>query len=219
MSRSLDLAYSIRRHSVALALFAALTTLLVSGVHLATDAAIKDNIRQAEYQQLASVVGDAAWEDGVRSLPFPLPDNGVGLGLDQPKMGYQILRGHTLIAVVLPVIAPNGYSGDIDMLVGIDPSGNLTGVRVTRHRETPGLGDGIDHRKSDWILQFAGRSLTNPKPKEWGVKKDRGVFDQFTGATVTPRAVVHRIRDTLAYAEEHRDDLFAVATTVHTERE
>ncbi|HET8791735.1 MAG TPA: RnfABCDGE type electron transport complex subunit G, partial [Modicisalibacter sp.] len=96
------------------------------------------------------------------------------------------------------------YSGDISLLVGIDANGELTGVRVLSHRETPGLGDKIEVRKSDWITQFAGLSLGNPPIEQWAVKKDGGVFDAFTGATITPRAVIGAIKRSLEYFASHR---------------
>jgi electron transport complex protein RnfG len=96
------------------------------------------------------------------------------------------------------------------MLVGIYHSGKLAGVRVIDHKETPGLGDKIDVKKDDWILQFEGLSLGNPPASKWKVKKDGGEFDQFTGATITPRAVVAAVRQSLEYFRKHRDELFAV---------
>jgi electron transport complex protein RnfG len=86
-------------------------------------------------------------------------------------------------------------------------NGTVLGVRVTSHRETPGLGDKIETKKSDWIYSFEGRSLDNPEPEQWAVKKDGGEFDQFTGATITPRAVVNAVHDTLVYFEEHRQQI------------
>ena len=95
--------------------------------------------------------------------------------------------------------ARDGYSGDIRLLVGVDKAGKLAGVRVLNHRETPGLGDKIELKKSDWVLSFNGRSLQDPTPENWAVTKDGGEFDTFTGATVTPRAVVESVR----YAAVH----------------
>jgi electron transport complex protein RnfG len=93
--------------------------------------------------------------------------------------------------------------------VGIDRNGEIQGVRVSAHRETPGLGDAIEAKRSDWIHDFEGRSLGNPPAEDWQVRKDGGVFDQFTGATITPRAVVRAVYRTLQYFQQHRDDLLA----------
>lgn len=104
----------------------------------------------------------------------------------------------------MPVVAPDGYSGNINLLVGIDMSGAILGVRVTSHRETPGLGDQIELKKSDWIKSFNGRTLGSPPHSEWNVKKNGGEFDQFTGATITPRAVVKAVQKALIYFRENR---------------
>jgi electron transport complex protein RnfG len=116
----------------------------------------------------------------------------------------------TVVGVILPATARDGYSGDIELLVGVTADGKIAGARVVSHKETPGLGDGIDTRKSPWILSFDGRSLQAPLQPQWTVKKDGGAFDQFTGATVTPRAVVAAIRRTLEYQALHRDRLFEI---------
>ena len=105
------------------------------------------------------------------------------------------------------VTAPDGYNGPIGLLVGVDRTGTVSGVRVVSHRETPGLGDAIELDRSDWIDGFAGRSLHNPPIARWGVRVDGGQFDQLTGATITPRAVVTAVRNTLVYFDDQRDEL------------
>jgi len=105
------------------------------------------------------------------------------------------------VAAIYDTVTMSGYSGAIRLLVGIDTNGRITGVRVLEHRETPGLGDAIDIKKSDWITNFNARSLKTPNPTQWQVKKDGGEFDQFTGATITPRAVVNAVFNTL---DRHR---------------
>jgi len=112
------------------------------------------------------------------------------------------------VAALFKTVAKDGYSGSIYLLVGIKPNGELLGVRALAHRETPGLGDEIDLRRSDWVLDFNGRSLQNPMPNGWAVKKDGGVFDAFTGATITPRAVVGEVKKTLIYFQAHQHELF-----------
>jgi Na+-translocating ferredoxin:NAD+ oxidoreductase subunit G len=103
--------------------------------------------------------------------------------------------------------ATGGYSGPIALVIGVDRSGALLGVRVVAHAETPGLGDKIETSKSDWILSFVGRSLENTLPERWRVKKDGGDFDQFAGATITPRAVVGGVQAGLKYFERHKSEL------------
>jgi electron transport complex protein RnfG len=117
----------------------------------------------------------------------------------------------TPAATVFAPVAPHGYNAAIALLVGVSPAGIVTGVRVVRHRETPGLGDAIDAAKTDWIEQFADKSLDAPPRALWSVEQDEGEFDSIAGATVTSRAVVAAVRDTLLYFEQHRDELYASA--------
>lgn len=130
------------------------------------------------------------------------------LGTKDPVLVYRARQDGRPVAVILTPIAPDGYSGAIKLLVGIRYNGNLTGVRVISHQETPGLGDKIEEEKSAWILDFSGRSLSNPVQSKWKVKQDGGAFDQFTGATITPRTIVKAVRNSLQYFEDHRDALF-----------
>jgi electron transport complex protein RnfG len=92
-----------------------------------------------------------------------------------------------------------GYAGEMKLMMGITADGKLLGVRVLAHKETPGLGDKIEVKKGDWILRFTGLSLGNPAPERWKVKKDGGEFDQFAGATITPRGVVKAIHGGLEF--------------------
>lgn len=136
------------------------------------------------------------------------------LGTNAPVPVYRARRDGIVIAVVLAPVAPGGYSGPIHLLVGIRRDGEVLGVRVTQHRETPGLGDPIEARKSTWIEGFTGRSLRDPPPERWAVRKDGGAFDQFTGATITPRAVVGAVANALLYFERHRDELLGRPATI-----
>lgn len=136
------------------------------------------------------------------------------LGTDKPVMVYRARKSGKPVALVIAVVAPDGYSGSIKLLVGIHVDGSLSGVRVVAHRETPGLGDAIDEARSDWIHIFDGKSLENPALDQWKVRKDGGSFDQLTGATITPRAVVKAVRQALLYYREHQQELFVV--NLHT---
>lgn len=133
------------------------------------------------------------------------------LGTEQPVTVYRARKQGKAVAALFTVVAPDGYSGDIRLLVGIRHDGSLSGVRAVNHRETPGLGDAIDTARSNWILKFSGRSLQNPAEARWRVRKDGGEFDQFTGATITPRAVVKAVKKALIYFKTNRDNLFASA--------
>jgi electron transport complex protein RnfG len=131
------------------------------------------------------------------------------LGTDEAVTVYRARREGKPIALVMAPVAPDGYSGAIKLLIGIGYDGTLTGVRVSAHHETPGLGDAIDEERSDWIFGFDGKSLDNPPLDRWRVKRDGGAFDQLTGATITPRAIVKAVKKSLLYYREHRADLFA----------
>ncbi|MDX1561931.1 MAG: RnfABCDGE type electron transport complex subunit G, partial [Gammaproteobacteria bacterium] len=115
-------------------------------------------------------------------------------------------------AAVFASVAPDGYNAPIYLLIGISmATDRVTGVRVVSHRETPGLGDLIEIGKSDWILQFNGTRVDDPPAEDWAVVKDEGVFDSITGATVTPRAVIEAVRNTLIYFDTYRSDLVEAA--------
>lgn len=133
------------------------------------------------------------------------------LGTDQPVTIYRARKNGQPAALFATPYAPDGYSGPIQLLIGVYADGTLAGVRVLAHKETPGLGDAIEERRSPWILAFAGKSLADPAPEQWKVKKDGGTFDQFTGATITPRAVVKATRRFLEYVQTHQEALFAPA--------
>ena len=130
------------------------------------------------------------------------------LGTTAPVTVYRARRGNVPVAAILTPVAPDGYSGPIQLLVGVRPDGTLAGVRVSAHKETPGLGDGIETKRSDWILGFDGRSLEDPALEQWTVKRDDGYFDQLTGATITPRAVVKAVKNALIYFDAEKDELF-----------
>jgi electron transport complex protein RnfG len=124
----------------------------------------------------------------------------------KPVTLYRARQGSVVKGAVFK-IAERGYAADIQVLMAVDASGKTLGVRVIKHAETPGLGDKIEAAKSSWIQDFAGKSLDNPPPGKWGVKKDGGVFDQFAGATVTPRAVVKAVKGGLEFYATHRQEI------------
>jgi electron transport complex protein RnfG len=122
----------------------------------------------------------------------------------RPLVAYRARRGGQVQAVCYQVSAPGYGNTAMVIAIGVDRTGTLLGARVISHNETPGLGDKIELSKSDWISSFTGRSLNDPQPDKWAVKKDGGVFDQFTGATITPRAVVKAIKAGLQFFAAHR---------------
>lgn len=119
---------------------------------------------------------------------------------------YRARRAGKVEAVVFKV-SGSGYAGPIDCMMGIDRNGHITGVRVIKHKETPGLGDKIEPAKSRWIYEFDDKSLGDPPAEKWAVKKDGGVFDQFAGATITPRGVVKAVKGGLDFFDKHRSQL------------
>jgi len=121
---------------------------------------------------------------------------------------YRARHGSELKAALFKV-AERGYGGEIQILMAVDADGRMLGVRILKHSETPGLGDKIDVKKDDWVLDFNGKSLGDPAPEKWGVKKDNGVFDQFAGATITPRAVVKAVKGGLEFYAARKQDITA----------
>lgn len=196
--------------AVILGLFAIVGTGLVALTHEGTAERIAENQRQALLRNLHQVVPPSLHDNDLYQDSITVSD--PLLGTSQPVTVYRAREAGEPVAAVIASIAPDGYGGGIRLLVGIRYDGTLTGVRVIGHKETPGLGDAIEAERSDWILGFSGRSLSNPDTSRWKVRKDGGVFDQFTGATITPRAVVQAVYNTLRYHEKHRDALYVSAT-------
>nr|WP_299240178.1 electron transport complex subunit RsxG [uncultured Halomonas sp.] len=200
------LAHGIVRGTVGLGLFAVVTAGVVGLTHSVTFERIANNRLASQYQALEEVVPAALHDNNLVDDTLALPAADM-LGQTDAFSVWQARQDGNITAVILPVVTHQGYSGDIALLVGIKANGTLTGVRVLSHQETPGLGDKIEARKSDWIERFAGLSLGNPPPDQWTVKKNGGSFDAFTGATITPRAVVNAVQRSLEYFAAHRERL------------
>ena len=194
----------ISRHGLVLAGFALLVTCALALTQHVTASRIKSN-EAAHRQKALSEVLPAQWYD------HPLEQHTVELvdpSTNRNRTCYIAKINDKPVAVIISGIAPDGYSGNIELLVGILEDGTVTGVRVTGHSETPGLGDAIELRRSDWIKSFDGKSLTAPAESRWAVKKQNGDFDQFTGATITPQSVVNEVRNTLLFFSTAKDQLF-----------
>lgn len=199
---------SIGGSALVLWLYASAAGLLTVGIYLYTKDTITEQRRMAQVRALTQIIDDRLYDNELLDAVAVLPDP-TALGQPQSAQAYIARKGGEVTAVILPMIVSDGYGGDMNLIVGVKTDGEITGVRVLSHNETPGLGDRIDVRKSVWIHTFAGRSLENPERGKWKVKKDGGVFDQFTGATITPRAVVKGVFNSLLYYEKHRDQLSA----------
>ncbi|MCF6281335.1 MAG: electron transport complex subunit RsxG [Candidatus Polarisedimenticolaceae bacterium] len=189
-----------------LGFFAVIGTGLVAFTYEMTKDQIAENERLALLRSLQALVpADTVNND--------MPNDTIIVD-DKEKLGTHtttIYRGRKdgdPIAAVFTSIAPDGYSGQIKLLVAVRADGTLGGVRVITHKETPGLGDKIEVEKDDWIFAFDNRSLGDPTVDKWAVKKDGGIFDQFTGATITPRAIVNSVKRTLIYASEHKEAIY-----------
>ncbi len=198
--------------AVLLALFGLVGATLVAVTHELTAERIATNHREALLKRLNALIPPTRYDNDMVSDTIRITDPEL-TSRRYPVTVYRArLMGRPEAAVFL-VVAPDGYNGAINLLVAINYDGTLAGVRVVSHRETPGLGDAIDEQRSDWILGFTGRSLNNPDERGWAVKRDGGMFDQFTGATITPRAVVKSVYRTLKYFSRHRKEIFVRRAT------
>ncbi len=203
---------SISKNSLLLAGFAVISAAILAGVYESTKDRIELQMRAAAQRALFEIVPESRHDNDLLGDTIPLPEEAWrALGLRQGGNMHIARKNGEIIALILPAVAPDGYSGDISMIVGVNRDGSLAGVRVLAHRETPGLGDKVELKKSNWILGFEGKSLQNPKAERWKVKKDGGEFDQFTGATITPRAVVHQVKRVLDYVKAEEPTLFPAA--------
>lgn len=198
--------------ALVLAAFALIGTALVALTNTLTAPRIVANEKAQRLKAFAELIDPARYDNQLDADTITVRDPGL-LGTQDNVLVYRARKNGQPVALLLAVVAPDGYSGNINLLVGINSNGSLSGVRVTGHRETPGLGDGIEVARSDWILGFNGKSIAAPEPAGWRVLKDGGEFDQFTGATITPRAVVAAVFRALQYYRENTEMLFATTTS------
>jgi len=197
-----------------LSVFAITGTSLVAWTFYSTQERIAENERQVLLTQLHALIlpseHDNKLDEDVINVIAP-----EQLGSKKSVAIFRARKDDKPVAAIISSVAPDGYNGDIHLLVAIRYNGQLAGVRVIKHRETPGLGDAIDASRSAWIKSFDKKSLTQPTTRDWKVKRDGGIFDQFTGATITPRAVVNAVHKTLLYYQQQRDKLFASSEVKH----
>jgi electron transport complex protein RnfG len=190
-----------------LMVFAIAGALLVGITFIQTEDDILENERRVLLNQLNTIIPADRYDNDLLHDSITLQPSNL-LGTDSETVAYRARMQDSNIAVIFSSIAPNGYNGPIELLVGIYADETIAGVRVVKHRETPGLGDAVSITHSDWILGFDQHSLSNPEAGKWKVKRDGGIFDQFTGATITPRAVVKAVHNALLYFSENKDSLF-----------
>jgi len=191
-----------------LAVIAAVCTSLVALTYSGTKDRIVANEQAWLEQSLKPALAGVEYDNNLIettltiALPHELPGN-------EPVLVYRALFNSEPVAALFVVTALDGFSGPIKLLIGIEAEGTATAVRVLKHHETPGLGDFIDSTKSDWIEQFEDRSLSDPDRLLWALSRDGGEFDQVTGASITSRAVLKAIKETLLYFEANRESVFA----------
>ena len=206
--KNTDLLKSVTRNSLSLGLFAMFTVGLISLTYVLTKDRIDDQIRAYEARALMEILPPETHDNVLLDTRINLQPS-IQLGTQREREAYVAFKNGEAVAVIMPVIAPDGYNGRIEMLVGINRDGTIAGVRAITHRETPGLGDKINTNVTDWILDFNGKSLINPSQSNWAVRKDGGEFDQFAGATITPRAVVASVYRALEYFKANKKHLLA----------
>ena len=195
------------RAGLQLGLAALVATALLAGTYFLTRDRIQAAEQQARLQALEVVLPPERYDNN------PLADTvqvqaAAWLGSEATTVHRATLAGEPS-ALVFETVAPDGYGGPIRLLVAVGRDGVVLGVRVTGHQETPGLGDDIEADRSDWITRFRGRALGDPPAAGWAVRRDGGDFDQFAGATVTPRAVVRAVHRALEFSARHGDEIRA----------
>jgi len=195
------------RSALLLGLFALVGTAIVAVVFTGTEKPIADAERAYMLRSLHSVIKPELHDNDIFTDHIEVHSLNY-LGTDKPVSVFRARKNGLPVALAITAFAREGYVGPIKLLVGIDTQGTVLGVRVLSHRETPGLGDAIDEKRSDWIFGFDGHSLNNPDSKDWRVRRDGGVFDQFTGATITPRAVVKAVHNALKFFGNNKEQLF-----------
>ncbi|MGK3045382.1 electron transport complex subunit RsxG [Klebsiella michiganensis] len=189
---------SMRKHGITLALFEAGSTGLTAAINELTKSTIEDQAAQQQKALFDQVMPANLYNNDLLKSCYQV--TAPALGKSQHKV-WIAQDGEKPVAAVMEATAPDGYSGAIQLLVAADFKGTVLGTRVTEHHETPGLGDKIELRISDWITLFAGKVIHGQNDSHWAVKKDGGDFDQFTGATITPRAVVNAVKRAGLYAQ------------------
>jgi len=196
------------RSGLTLACCALLAIAALSTVHQLTRERMMEARQQWLLQGLSAVLPEGPFDADPLSTQRLI--EAPQLGSSQPRPLYTVYRDGQPLAAVLSVVAPDGYNGDIQILLGLHPDGRIIAARVTEHRETPGLADDIDISRSDWITQFAGHSLHADANHDWAVKKRGGRYDALTGATITPQAIITAIHRALQWYEQHREQVFPV---------
>ena len=203
------------RTAVILFLFVIVFTGLLAGAYLWTKPAIEASAAEEKMRLVDEILPRGDYDNQLLADTLTLPPT-PALGLDEPSTVYRARKAGQPAALLLEAVAPDGYAGKIRLIIAVRADGAVAGVRVTQHRETPGLGDYIEPKKDKnkarpWISQFENFPLAATPDNEWKVKKDGGRFEYYAGATVTPRAVVKAVHKAARFAADNREQLFAQA--------
>lgn len=203
---------AISRNAMLLAVFAVACTGAIAIINVMTQPIILEQQQIALQNNINELIKPERYDNNIIGSCFTVVDKTL-LGDDTPKQVFIATKDNQPIAALIQTSTFKGYSGEIRLLVGIYKDGKVAGVRVNSHTETPGLGDKIQTNKSDWIFSFNGKEYQESAADKWEVKKNGGDFDAFTGATITPRAVVHAVEDVLIYFKNHKKTLFNTPAT------
>ncbi|MBI3221516.1 MAG: electron transport complex subunit RsxG [Nitrosomonadales bacterium] len=193
-----------------LLVFALIGTSILAFTYSQTHERIAQSEEAEKLKLISQIVPTTMFDNDIIKDTLSIAPDSL-LGTQDNTLAYRARLQNQPSAIVLQAIAPDGYSGKISLLVAIKANGEIAGVRVVAHKETPGLGDYIEIAKNDWIKIFDGASQVRYNDRDWKVKKDGGQFDYMAGATITPRAVVKAVYKALQYYAQHRDGLFAAS--------
>ncbi len=197
---------TISRNAFLLAAFAIICTGAVAIVNVLTKPVIELQEQKALLKTLNQLIPAESYDNDIFASCFTVKDDLLGKG--QSQQVFIAKKEHLPVALMLETSSFRGYAGEIKLAIGIYENGQLAGVRVIRHTETPGLGDKIQTNKSDWIFSFNDKSYQQSQDHRWEVNKNGGDFDAFTGATITPRAVIFAVKNALIYFENNKYNLF-----------
>lgn len=197
---------SIASRGLILGAFALVCSIVITGVQYLTAPKIEQQLQQKTLSLINEVISEDSYDNNIAMDCVLITD--LLLGSNQAQKVYRARKDNNPVALIAHATAPEGYSGDINFLVSLTSSGIIGGVRVLEHKETPGLGDKIDLRIDDWILDFSNQPADKINEPTWAVKKDGGEFDQFTGATITPRAVVNGVKSSIEFLQANQETLF-----------
>ncbi|GAB2995987.1 electron transport complex subunit RsxG [Psychrosphaera aestuarii] len=198
-----------KKNALLLTAFAAVCTLFVAVTHIITAPVIEEQKQQDILRKLTQVLNQDKFDNNPLENCTSINDASI-TGINKPSKVYRATLNDEPYALIFQTQTKQGYNGRIEVMVAINATGEVQGVRSIAHQETPGLGDKIELEKSNWVLDFNGKTVKSESDSKWFVKKDGGQFDQFTGATITPRAIVNQLRQSIFNTSQQFDDIFSL---------